>query len=172
MNYRRSLHPGGSFFFTVVNASRKPIFNNPMAIHYLRNSIRKVMNRHPFYIDAMVVLPDHIHCIWTLPKDGSNYATRWRLIKTNFTKSSQTVSADVTPAAKSLWQQRYWEHTVKDENDFNRHVDYIHFNPVKHGHVTRAVDWSYSSFHRFVRQGILPADWGIDETELEGVGQE
>ena len=172
MNYRRNRLPGGSYFFTVVTANRIPVFNNPAAIQLLRTTIRNVIHRHLFTIDAMVVLPDHIHCIWTLPEDDSNFSTRWRLIKTGFTKGFQKPCKNTPPAARSLWQKRYWEHTIKDENDFNRHVDYIHFNPVKHGHVTRAVDWPYSSFHRFVKQGILPAAWGIDETELEGIGRE
>ncbi|MDF0748994.1 transposase [Marinobacter sp. 71-i] len=172
MNYRRNRHPGGTYFFTVVTANRAPLFNNPAAVQRLRTTLRNVIHRHPFTIDAMVVLPDHIHCIWTLPADDTNYSTRWRLIKGGFTKGFRQYSQDRAGAAKLLWQKRYWEHTIRDENDFNQHVDYIHYNPVKHGYVDRAVDWPYSSFHRFVRDGILPVDWGINEAELEGVGRE
>jgi len=172
MNYRRNRHPGGTYFFTVVTANRSPLFNNPAAIQRLRTTLRKVIHRHPFTIDAMVVLPDHIHCIWTMPANDTNYSTRWRLIKAGFTKDIRQHSQDKAGVSKSLWQKRYWEHTIRDENDFNRHVDYIHYNPVKHGYVARAVDWPYSSFHRFVRDGILPVDWGINEMELEGVGSE
>jgi putative transposase len=170
MNYRRSRLAGGTYFFTVVTANRSPIFNNPAAVQCLRTTFRQVMHRHPFTIDALVVMPDHIHCIWTLPDGDANYPTRWRLIKTGLTKNFSSAQTGQNP--KSLWQKRYWEHTVRDQKDFNRHVDYIHFNPVKHGYVARAADWPYSSFHRFVRNGILPVDWGVDETQLEGVGNE
>ncbi|MCR8913749.1 transposase [Marinobacter panjinensis] len=172
MNYRRNRLPGGTYFFTVVTANRTPLFNNPAAVQRLRTTLRNVINRHPFTIDAMVVLPDHIHCLWTLPADDTNYSTRWRLVKGGFTKHFPQHSTGKPGKPKSLWQKRYWEHTIRDENDFNRHVDYIHYNPVKHGYVARAVDWPYSSFHRFVREGVLPVDWGIDEAELEGVGRE
>ncbi|KPQ02396.1 MAG: transposase [Marinobacter sp. HL-58] len=172
MNYRRNRLPGGTYFFTVVTAARNPIFSNPTAVQRLRTTLRSVMNRHPFTINAMVVLPDHIHCIWTLPVDDTDYPTRWRLIKGGFTKRFQQHSQDRTGKLKSLWQKRYWEHTIRSDNDFNRHVDYIHFNPVKHGYVARALDWPYSSFHRFVREGILPADWAIGPEELEGIGRE
>jgi putative transposase len=172
MNYRRNRLPGGTYFFTVVTTNRTPLFNNLAAVQRLRTTLRSVMNRHPFSIDAMVVLPDHIHCLWTLPADDTNYSTRWRLVKSGFTKSFHQHSQGKTGRSRSLWQKRYWEHTIRDENDFKRHVDYIHYNPVKHGYVTRAADWPYSSFHRFVRKGILPMDWGINEVELEGFGSE
>jgi REP-associated tyrosine transposase len=170
MNYRRSRLAGGSYFFTVVTANRYPLFNNSAAVQHLRTTFRSVMNRHPFTIDAIVIMPDHLHCIWTLPDDDSNYSTRWRLIKTGLTKKLRPAQVSKTP--KPPWQKRYWEHTLRDQRDFNRHVDYIHFNPVKHRYVTRAVDWPYSSIHQFVRNGILPVDWGIDEAILEGVGNE
>jgi REP-associated tyrosine transposase len=170
MNYRRSRLAGGTYFFTVVTANRTPIFENPTAVQRLRTTFRSVMLRHPFNIDAIVIMPDHLHCIWTLPDNDSDYSTRWRLIKTGVTKSFS--SAPAAQSTKSLWQKRYWEHTIRDQKDFNRHVDYIHFNPVKHGYVNRAVDWPYSSLHRYVKEGILPVDWGIDEAMLEGVGNE
>jgi putative transposase len=172
MNYRRSRLAGGTYFFTVVTANRSPVFNHPAAVQCLRTAFRSVKCRHPFIIDAMVVLPDHIHCIWTLPVDDSNYPTRWRLIKAGVTQGVKPLLPAQGPTSGSLWQKRYWEHTIKDEEDFNRHVDYIHFNPVKHGYLDRAVDWPYSSFHRFVREGVLPANWAVGEEELVGVGSE
>jgi len=170
MNYRRSRLAGGTHFFTVVTANRAPILTKPAAVQCLRTTFRHVIHRYPFTIDAIVIMPDHIHCIWSLPEGDSNYPTRWRLIKTGVTKSLGTPPAAQTPT--SPWQKRYWEHTIRDQKDFNRHVDYIHFNPVKHGYVDRAIDWPYSSFHRFVKEGILAVDWGIDEAMLEGVGNE
>lgn len=172
MNYRRSRVPGGTYFFTVVTADRKPIFESPATISCLRASFRSVLRRYPFSIDAMVVLPDHIHCIWTLPSEDDDYSRRWRLIKTAFTKRFQDLPETAAQVSQSVWQKRFWEHTVRDEQDFARHVDYIHFNPVKHGYVSRAVDWPYSSFHRYVREGILQADWAVGGEVLEGVGRE
>ncbi|MGM0767052.1 MAG: REP-associated tyrosine transposase [Pseudomonadota bacterium] len=172
MNYRRSRVPGGTYFFTVVTADRAPIFESPAPISCLRTSFRSVLRRYPFSIDAMVVLPDHIHCIWTLPSEDDDYSRRWRLIKTAFTKRFQDLPETTAQIPQPVWQKRFWEHTVRDEQDFARHVDYIHFNPVKHGYVSRAVDWPYSSFHRYVREGMLPVDWAVGGGVLEGVGRE
>ena len=172
MNYRRSRVPGGCYFFTVVTADRAPIFQSPVAVSCLRASFRAVLPRHPFSIDAMVVLPDHVHCIWTLPNEDDDYSRRWRLIKTAFTKHFQGLPEVTAQVRQSVWQKRFWEHTIRDERDFARHVDYIHFNPVKHGWVSRVADWPYSSFHRYVRDGVLPADWAISADALEGVGRE
>src|SRR5262249_39941628 len=113
-------------------------------------------------IEAVVVLPDHLHCIWTLPPDDKDYSHRWRLIKSRFSRALSAAGAPVRKNARgeyNVWQRRFWEHTVRDEQDFNAHVDYIHYNPVKHGLVTRVADWPHSSFHRFVRVGWLDADW-------------
>ncbi len=131
----------------------------------LRGAFQNVRQRYPFSLDAAVVLPDHLHCVWTLPPGDGDFATRWRLIKTWFTKHSGL-------ALSPIWQPRYWEHVVRDQEDFARHVDYIHYNPVKHGYVTSPVDWPYSSIRRYVEQGIYPVDWGKQEMEFVGVGKE
>jgi putative transposase len=137
------------------------------------------MSKQAFSLDAMVVLPDHLHCIWTLPPEDSDFATRWRLIKTWFTKHCDTSlhrqsdNARMLRGERTSWQRRYWEHLLRDENDFNHHVDYIHYNPVRHGYVTRVIDWPYSSFRRYVNSGILPEDWGSGGIDLpESVGHE
>ena len=164
-DYRRNFVPGGSFFFTVNLADRRL---NLLTDHVdlLRAAIRYTRARHPFVIDAIVVLPDHLHAIWTLPEGDADFAMRWRLIKGAFSRNlphGEPVSASRTAKSeRGIWQRRYWEHTLRDEDDPIRHVDYIHFNPVKHGHATCVGEWPHSSFHRFVRLGILAEDWSGD----------
>ncbi len=178
MRYRRSFMPGGSFFFTVVTEQRRPILATAEAVRVLREAVRKVRSQRPFTLDAMVVLPDHLHCIWTMPPDDADFATRWRLIKTRFTKDCDPGLRGVANASQTrrreqaVWQHRYWEHQLRDEESFARHVDYIHFNPVKHGLASSPLEWPYSSFRRFVDAGVYAADWGRDAVELEGVGAE
>ena len=140
-------------------------------IELLREAFRYTRARHPFQIEAIVVLPEHLHTIWTLPPDDLDYATRWRLIKTTFSrglpKGERISQSRSNKGERGIWQRRYWEHTLKDELDFERHADYIHFNPVKHGYVKSVEEWPYSSFHRFVEQGDYPEDWaGGMEGEL------
>ena len=157
--YRRNLVPGASYFFTAALRDRS---SDALVRHVdlLTAALRKVREARPFTIDAIVVLPEHLHCIWTLPRDDGDYPGRWRAVKARFTQ--------VLRPAKSLWQPRYWEHTLRDEEDVARHIDYIHFNPVKHGWVKRAADWPHSSFHRFVARGMYPADWGLaGDAEVE-----
>ena len=163
MRYRRAFQPGGSFFFTVVTAHRRPIFSSATAVDLLRGSFSAVRHKRSFAIDAIVILPDHLHCIWTLPEGDADFMTRWRLIKTWFSKHSDL---------KNIWQQRYWEHVLRDERDFANHVDYIHYNPVKHGLVGKVIDWPYSSFHRYVKQGWCAEDWGGNGVAIKGVGRE
>lgn len=172
MNYRRNRLQGGTYFFTVVTANRDPVFSSAAAVACLRSSFNAVMERFPFVIDAMVVLPDHLHSIWTLPENDHDFSGRWRLIKAGFTKSAKHLPGIPLHVNGSLWQKRFWEHTIRDDRDFARHADYIHFNPVKHGYVSKAVDWPYSSFHRYVRKGFLPIDWAVDEDLLLDVGRE
>ena len=157
MRYRRTRVPGGSWFFTVVTRDRNPVFRKPVGMAVLRHALRKVRRKLPFTIDAIVVLPDHLHCIWTLPAEDADYSTRWRLIKSFVTRHGD-VAGDDQPV--SLWQHRYWEHLIRDQADFRAHVDYIHYNPVRHGYVGKPVEWPYSSVRRYVMQGLLPADWG------------
>jgi putative transposase len=130
-----------------------------------------VQRRHPFETIAICILPDHIHALWQLPGHDADFSTRWSLIKSGFSRGldPQLRSASkIVKREKGIWQRRYWEHAIRDETDFQRHIDYIHFNPVKHGHVTRVVDWPHSSFHRYVKLGILTADWGGDMKNIQG----
>jgi putative transposase len=164
-NYRRTFIPGGSYFFTVNLADRRLRLLTDH-IELLRAAFRYGRARHPFTTEAIVILPDHLHAIWTLPGDDAEFAMRWRLIKSAFSRALSAGEA-ISPSRarkgeRGIWQRRYWEHALRDETDFTRHVEYIHFNPVKHGYATRVMDWPYSSFHRMVRLGILPQDWAVD----------
>ena len=178
MHYRRAFAPGGSFFFTVVTAARRPVLASAESVEVLRDAFRTVQKSRPFTIEAIVILPEHLHCIWTLPPGDADFATRWRLLKTWFTKHSAPglrVATNPARAAKgeqALWQQRYWEHQLRDETDFARHVDYIHYNPVKHGLCAAAIDWPYSSFRRYLAAGVYAADWGRVTGDLAGIGRE
>ncbi|MEX2523393.1 MAG: transposase [Gammaproteobacteria bacterium] len=160
-NYRRVRMPGGCFFFTVVIRGRKPILVDNISL--LRNAFRKIIKRYPFHIDGIVVLPDHMHCIWTLPPDDDDYISRWRLIKSEFTRHfpfSETVSASrMRKDERGIWQRRFWEHLIRDEHDYRRHMDYIHYNPVKHGYVNRPAEWPYSSFRQCVKRGTYDEGW-------------
>jgi putative transposase len=165
MEYRRVYILGGTYFFTLVTFQRKPIFSEPLAIELLRSAIAYTEKRMPFQIDAMVILPDHLHCIWSLPPSASDYSTRWRLIKSKFSHDwNSNKESDLASRQKKgevdTWQRRFWEHLIRDENDLNDHIDYIHYNPVKHGLATEPSMWEYSSFHKYVNEGILPIDWG------------
>lgn len=166
MQYRRAIQAGGCYFFTLVTEQRRRLFTAETRVEVLRNALRQVMNRHPFTVDAIVILPDHLHCIWTLPPDDADYATRWCLVKSWFTRHCDAAvrtrpnAARLRRGEQAIWQHRYWEHLLRDESDYRRHVEYIHYNPVKHGYVDRPSDWPYSSFRRFVASGLLTEDWG------------
>jgi putative transposase len=142
-------------------------------IDELRTAFRETRRNHPFTIDAMVVLPDHLHAVWTLPEGDADFATRWRLIKSVFSRHVATgeriSDSRAAKAERGIWQRRYWEHTIRDPADFARHLDYIHINPVKHGLVPRVRDWPYSSFHGMVKTGIYPEDWAGDVSN-DGAG--
>jgi putative transposase len=170
-NYRRSPISGGVFFFT-VNLAERRLHLLTDHIDLLRRAFRETQSRHPFTIEAIVVLPDHLHAIWSLPDGDPDFATRWRLIKSSFSRGLPTgepVSISrKQKGERGIWQRRYWEHALRDEADLARHVDYIHYNPVKHGHVTRVRDWRHSSFHRMVRLGIYPEDWAGDAGGVDG----
>ena len=155
---------GNVFFFTVVLAQR-PTNLLVEEVDRLRRMYRAVQQRRPFDTIAICILPDHIHALWALPDNDMDFSTRWSLIKSGFSRGLDARAISMSKIAKrekGIWQRRYWEHAVRDEADFERHVDYIHFNPVKHGLVNRVRDWPYSSFHRYVRLGLLPQDWGGD----------
>jgi putative transposase len=170
MNYRRAKTEGGTYFFTVTLADRK---KSTLVEHVdlLRSATRLVKERHPFTIDAIVIMPEHLHTIWTLPKEDRDYPTRWALIKAGFSRAlpkGEAISKSrIAKGERGIWQRRYWEHQIRDDDDFERHVDYIHFNPVKHGHVANPIDWSFSSIHRFVAAGTLQANWGAS-VEITG----
>jgi len=170
VNYRRNRVPGGTFFFTVTLTDRRSLLLVDH-IDLLRDALKVVRKQHPLRIRATVVLPDHLHTVWILPPDDDDFPRRWQAIKSRFTSAVIQQGVPLTRNPKGeyrLWQRRYWEHTIWDENDLQRHVDYIHYNPVKHGLVKRVVDWPFSSFHRYVRHGWLSADWGgAERVDLE-----
>ena len=175
MRYRRSDVAGGTYFFT-VNLQDRTQATLIEHIELLRGVFANTKRKHPFQIDAMVVLPDHLHCIWTLPVNGNGFATRWRVIKAVFSREMRKAEP-ITPGQRrrrerGIWQRRYWEHLIRDEYDYIRHVDYIHFNPVKHGYVTRAADWQYSSIHRYIRSGDISPDWGITARDNSNYGEQ
>ena len=165
---------GAVYFFTLTLQDRgaRTLVEH---VDLLRAAVRDVKARHPFDIEAMVVLPEHLHALWRLPVEDKDFSTRWMLVKKAFTQGlveagvlpEEATSARGLKGERNLWQRRFWEHQVRDEEDFQRHVDYIHYNPVKHGWVSRAADWPHSSFHRFVREGTLTGDWGISAA-IEG----
>ena len=170
MRYRRANVPGASYFFTVVIHERRPIFNDPGTISLFEAGLDRIKARHPFHVDALVILPDHIHTIWTLPEGDSDFSTRWRLVKEAFTKPFVRAigplprnASRCSKCEQSIWQSRFWEHVIRDEADFAAHVDYIHFNPVRHGLAKAARDWPYSSFSAWVERGVYEPHWGSDE---------
>ena len=163
--FRRAL-TGSTFFFTLVAYRRRPILCDDLILRALRDAIIAVRARRPFIIDAWVQLPDHLHCIWTLPQDDANFSQRWREIKHHVSYACRDRYDDLplSSAMKRrgdalIWQRRFWEHQIRDEHDFERHIDYIHINPVRHGHVLHASLWPYSSFRRYVESGRYPGDW-------------
>ena len=164
-NYRRNRLAGGTFFFTVNLANRSGTLLTTH-VDLLRDAFQYAKQRHSFTVEAIVVLPDHLHAVWSLPPDDADYALRWRLIKTHFSRSlaagEKRSTSRQSKYERGIWQRRYWEHTIRDDTDLAHHIDYIHFNPVKHGHVARVADWPHSSFHRFVCDGILPPAWAGD----------
>jgi putative transposase len=157
-NYKRLYHKGGWYFFTVVTYERRRFFDNPQSVDLLRKAISFTKESHPFDIDAIVVLPDHIHSIWQLPENDDDFSTRWRSIKTYFSK--HTESEVNHRGEKLVWQRRFWEHMIKDEEDWRNHLDYIHYNPVKHGLTKRPIDYKFSSFKKCINKGWYPEKWG------------
>ena len=174
MRYRRARLKGGTYFSTVVTHSRIKIFNRSDNVELLRQAFRKVIKRHPFKIDAFVLLPDHLHCIWILPQGDADFSTRWRLIKSCFSRQiglvgwvegrnptkTITSTSSLRKNKNSVWQRRFWEHLIRNHEDLIRHVEYIHYNPVKHGLTKAPSDWDYSSFQRYVEKGKYDIKWG------------
>ena len=169
--YRRFKIAGSTIFFTVVLAdrSRSLLVDE---VDRLRQSYRAVQQKRPFETIAICVLPDHLHAIWALPDDDADFAMRWNLIKAGFSRSMDSGGrrspSKLAKREKGIWQRRYWDHVIRNDADLERHIDYVHFNPVKHRHVKRVQDWPYSSFHRYVADGSLPIDWGGDVVEIDG----
>jgi putative transposase len=165
MKYRRAWQAGGTYFFTVNLAKRSGTLSVDR-IHHLRDMVRKVKREHPFDILAWAVLPDHMHAIWSLPPDDCDCATRWMPIKSGFSrgipKEESVRTARRRKGERGIWQRRFWEHLIRDENDLQRHMDYVHINPVKHGYVARASEWPYSSIHRYIRQAWMTENWAVD----------
>ena len=165
-NYRRARDAGVCYFFTLVSHQRLPVLTDAPLRAALRRAIERVRLYRPFVIEGCVLLPDHLHCLWRMPQGDADFGSRWSMIK------RLTSQAIAMPGAVSLsrslrresglWQRRFWEHRIHDEDDYQRHMDYLHFNPVKHGLVGRVADWPWSSFHRLVAEGVYPADWGGD----------
>ncbi|MDC9729221.1 MAG: transposase [Methyloprofundus sp.] len=169
-DYHRYRVSGGCYFFTVnlYDRHKSLLIEN---LDLLRESVRSCKQKRPFHIDAWVVLPEHMHCIWTLPEGDVDFSNRWKMIKTQFSKGvakgEKRSFAQVKRGERGIWQRRYWEHLIRDEVDYKNHMDYLHFNPVKHGWVERAIDWQYSSFHRCISQGIYPENWASDNLTFE-----
>jgi putative transposase len=168
MRYRRVFVPGASYFFTLITHERAQLFSDAANVDRWRRAVAKVRRTRPFVVEAEVVMLDHLHTLWTLPQADADYATRLRLIKTAFTKDmafGDGVTASESRASKGerdVWQRRYWEHVIRDERDFQAHLDYIHINPVKHGVVARPGDWPHSTFRLWLERGVYDHCWGTD----------
>lgn len=163
-DYRRFYIPGSTWFFTVALAERRHNRLLVERIDALRSAFRHVLRRKPFRLDAVVVLPEHLQCLWTLPANDGDYSTRWSLLKGHFSRA-MPAGETISPSRRKRrerggWQRRFWAHLIIGQDDYNAHFDYIHWNPVKHGYVRAVADWPYSSFHRHVALGIYPGDWG------------
>ncbi len=182
MQYRRARTKGGTYFFTVVTYKRKAIlantenvsllreaFSHVMERHHFTIDVSHVMERHHFTIDAFVLLSDHLHCMWTMPEGDRNFSKRWRLIKSYFSRKCDARYKNTPSPSRqnkkeqAVWQRRFWEHLIRDEQDFVKHVEYIHYNPVRHGLVKAPKYWEYSSFHRYVHNGLYDLEWGAGQ---------
>ena len=166
-DYRRWFRAGGTYFFTVVTYNRQKIFCNAHARSFLQRGISEVQALRPFEMLGVVLLPDHCHCIWKMAADDEDFSVRWGMIKRRFTKFWLACGGQDIPVSGSrikrgergVWQRRFWEHLIRDQQDFARHMDYIHYNPVKHGHVSCPHQWKHSSFHHWVKEGVYRCDW-------------
>jgi putative transposase len=155
-----------------VTKHRRRLFVNETARACLRGAIAECRIRYPFHIDAWVVLPDHIHCVWTLPEDDRDYSRRWSIIKRGFTQLYRRHAPNCGGHGPPYWQERFWAHRIDDEADYRHHLDYVHINPVKHGLTDRVSAWPWSTFHRYVDAGVYPADWGGKVVLPKDVGNE
>ena len=176
-NYRRAHTRGGTYFFTVVTYQRQLFLCDKRVRTALREGIKIARSKHPFTIDAWVLLPDHLHCIWTLPLDDADFGIRWAIIKRfvtqqynpKFKRDDCMKPLKLKRKESTLWQRRFWEHQIRDEKDYEKHMHYIHYNPVKHGLAKEVSNWPYSTFHRYIKKGIYGVDWaGISSDEEMG----
>ena len=171
-HYRRSQADGATFFFTLTLGDRTSSLLTT-EIERLRKAYRTAQENHPFETIAICVLPDHLHAIWRLPEGDADFGLRWGLIKRSFSSGLPAATArsesKILKREKGIWQRRFWEHQIRDDLDLQRHVDYVHYNPVKHGLVPRVKDWPHSSFHRHVEKGLLNTGWGGEYVEDVGV---
>ena len=176
-DYLRTYLNGGTYFFTVVTCLRFPIFKQEAAVNLLNDCFLGIMKEHPFKIDAIVIMPDHLYTILTLPDEDSGFSIHWKQIKGTFSRNylgekvRNGTKSMMTKNEKGVWQRRFWEHTIRNQEDFNRHCDYIHYNPVKHGLVHSPSEWKFSSFRKFVEKGLYNGDWGkVVRKRFDGYG--
>lgn len=167
MRYRRVFVQGGMYFFTIVTYERRKLFEREDNIELLKNAMEYVRQRHPFITIAQVILPDHMHAIWELPENDSDYPMRWYLIKSHFSRnygrlSGELPSIRINKGEKTVWQRRYWEHFIRNESDLDNHIDYIHYNPVHHGLVKTPSEWGHSTFFQYVQEGRYSEDWTME----------
>ena len=167
--YIRLMQEGGMYFFTLVTHGRRPFLTTALSRRCLRDALEKVRTQHPFGLVAICVLPDHMHCIWQLPEKDDAFPERWRKLKSTFTQTylkgggqeGRRTARHKRKGERAVFQQRYYEHCIRDSEDLRNHFDYIHYNPVKHGLTESAFAWPWSSFHRYVHLGWYDADWGL-----------
>jgi putative transposase len=170
-NYKRNYVPGGTYFFTVVTHERRPFFTTEIARTCLRDAIAKQQAKRPFEMVAVVLLPDHLHTIWTLPPGDDDFSIRWAGIKEAFSREylkNGGLEGSLSNSRKkhrerAIWQRRFWEHTCRDEDDLKRFLDYLHWNPCKHGLAKNVKDYAYSTFQQFVKLGEYDENWGTND---------
>lgn len=173
-HYRRVRVPDDTYFFTfnLLERRRGLLVEH---IDLLRDAFRAAKAARPFHLLAIVVLPDHLHCVWQLPDGDADNANRWAQIKSGFSRAlpvkERRSSRRIARRERGIWQRRYWEHLIRDDDDLRRHVDYVHINPVKHGHAAHAGEWPCSSFRQWVAKGEYPVDWASEPIALDGVGE-
>jgi putative transposase len=175
--YRRANTPGGSYFFALVSYRRQAILCDEPIRNTLREGIKTVQSSRPFTIDALVLLPDHLHCLWTLPPEDADFSGRWSLIKRRVSlvcaelyKREEWLSTSKKKHREStIWQRRFWEHQIRDQADYDRHLDYIHYNPVKHGLCNSPADWPYSTLHRYIRAEKYPSNWAVSVKSFDNI---
>ncbi len=172
--YRREYVPGGTYFFTVCTHQRRPVLTRRSVREAITSASVIVRRKYPFRIDAWVILPDHLHCLWTMPAKDADFSKRWSMVKRIVTQTCGAICCDYDTSRSirlegRIWQRRFWDHLIRSEKDYQTHVDYVHWNPVKHGYTRSAAGWPYSSFSRFVAKGVYEADWGISDPAFQGL---